>query len=196
MKPQPSMPLQPDETAEEIGRTWLNQEREALVRLEMGRGVGVANTGDLEGMSGLQIMQGMMEGQLPYAECAKTMGFFAIEAAAGYSLFQGKTAREHLNPMGTVNGGWISAILDSTLGSAVLTALPAGQGYMTKDLAIVYKKALTLKTPHVRAEANVTRIAGSDAFAEAALYGPDGTIYAQGFTTCRIAQPSAAHVKK
>ena len=83
------------------------------------------------------------------AERARTLrrgpGPGAIEAAAGYALFQGTPTRGELNPMGSIHGGWIGSILDSALGCAVLSSLPAGQVYSTTGLDIRYRKFLTLK---------------------------------------------------
>lgn len=42
---------------------------------------------------------------------------------------------EGRNPMGTVHGGYLATLLDSALGSAVLTLLPAEQAYTTAQLS-------------------------------------------------------------
>jgi uncharacterized protein (TIGR00369 family) len=175
-------------TPEERLRHWLAEEQDTLERLRKGAGPGVARREELEGKSGLEILRQMMAGELPYAECAKSLNFCAIKAEPGYALFQGITTRDQLNPMGTVHGGWISSILDSALGCAVLSSLPAGQVYSTTGLDIRYRKFLTLNIPRVRVEAKVTRTEAREAFADARLFGPDDTVYAEASTTCRVAR--------
>ncbi|WP_395347945.1 PaaI family thioesterase [Variovorax sp. UC122_21] len=165
---------------------WLSEEREVVELLNSGPGVGVARPAQLVGKSGLEVMHAMMNGQLPYAEFARHLTFYAIAAHQGSAVFQGTPQREYLNPMGTIHGGWMTSILDSALGCAVLSSLPPGQVYTTAGLETRYVKALTLDVRRVRAEATVTRIEGRTALAEANLVGPDGTLYAKATTECRL----------
>ncbi len=165
---------------------WLSEEREVVELLNSGPGVGVARPAQLVGKSGLEVMHAMMNGQLPYAEFAKHLTFYAIVARPGSAVFQGTPQREYLNPMGTIHGGWMTSILDSALGCAVLASLPPGQVYTTASLETRYLKGLTLDVRRVRAEATVTRIEGRTALAEASLVGPDGTLYAKATTECRL----------
>ena len=146
----------------------------------------MARPAQLVGKSGLEVMHAMMNGQLPYAEFARHLTFYAIAAHQGSAVFQGTPQREYLNPMGTIHGGWMTSILDSALGCAVLSSLPPGQVYTTAGLETRYVKALTLDVRRVRAEATVTRIEGRTALAEANLVGPDGTLYAKATTECRL----------
>lgn len=175
--------MTPDERLER----WIDEESKARQTLRSGPGAGVARPEQLEGKSGLEIMTEMMSGVLPYAECAESLHYCAIKIEHGYALFQGATARGQLNPMGTIHGGWMSSILDSAIGCAVLSSLPAGHVYSTTVLEVRYLKFLTLKVPRIRVEARLTRAEKRDAFAEAYMYGPDDTVYAQATATCRLA---------
>ncbi len=83
---------------------WLSEEREVVELLNSGPGVGVARPAQLVGKSGLEVMHAMMNGQLPYAEFAKHLTFYAIVARPGSAVFQGTPQREYLNPMGTIHG--------------------------------------------------------------------------------------------
>jgi uncharacterized protein (TIGR00369 family) len=85
-----------------------------------------------------------------------------------------------------VHGGWFATLLDSALGCAVHTRLPAGRGYTTVELGINLLKALTPKVQRVRAEGKVVHFGRQLATAEARLYGPDGTLFAHGTTTCMV----------
>ncbi|MEG0446482.1 MAG: PaaI family thioesterase, partial [Comamonas sp.] len=97
---------------------------------------GVAAPAQLQGKTGLEIMQAMLSGELPYPHIAETQDFALIEVAHGKAVFQGTPQLKHYNPMGTAHGGWFATLLDSALGCAVQTTLPAGTGYTTAELSV------------------------------------------------------------
>jgi uncharacterized protein (TIGR00369 family) len=134
---------------------WLAQERDVRTRLDAGVGPGVARPEQVTGKTGLQVMQGLLAGELPYAHMAKTLDFMMIEVGPGLAIFQGTPAVQHLNPLGTVHGGWFASVLDSALGCAVHTMMPPGRGYTTADLSVKLVKAITPKVQRVRAVAKV-----------------------------------------
>ena len=109
-----------------------------------------------------------------------------MEASPGRALFQGVPGPQLLNPMGTVHGGWYATLLDSALGCAVHTMMPPGRGYTTAELSVNVVKAIPLKVQRVRAEGTVIHCGRQLATAEARLFGPDGTLYAHGTTTCLV----------
>ena len=167
--------------------TWLAQEREVLARLQAGAGPGVARPDQVAGRTGLQLMQGVLSGELPYASIAKTLDFTLVEVGEGLAVFQGTPGPAHLNPMGTIHGGWYATLLDSALGCAVHTMMPPGRGYTTAELGVNLVRAINVqKAPRVRAEGKVIHCGRQLATAEARLYGPDGTLYAHATTTCLV----------
>jgi uncharacterized protein (TIGR00369 family) len=131
-------------------------------------------------------MQAMIRGELPDPPVAKTMSFQIIEATAGRAVFQGQPLAEHFNPLGTVHGGWFATLLDSALGCAVHTMMPAGRAYTTAELNVNLVRALTPKVERVRAIGEVIHCGRQLATAQARLVGPDGTLYAHGTTTCLV----------
>jgi uncharacterized protein (TIGR00369 family) len=165
---------------------WLAQEREVMAGLNAGPGAGVARPEQVAGRSGLEIMQAMLRGELPYPPIAQTLDFMLLEVAQGRALFQGTPGPAHLNPMGTVHGGWYATLLDSAMGCAVHTMMPAGRGYTTAELGVNLVRAIGSKAPRVRAEGKVIHCGRQLATAEARLYGPDGTLYAHATTTCLV----------
>lgn len=166
---------------------WLAQEREIAARLDAGPGPGVARPDQVAGKTGLDLMQSMLRGELPYAAIAKTLDFMLIEVDEGRALFQGTPGPAHLNPMGTIHGGWYATLLDSALGCAVHTMMPPGRAYTTAELGVNLVRAINpAKAPRVRAEGKVLHCGRQLATAEARLYGPDGTLYAHATTTCLV----------
>ncbi|WP_169169001.1 PaaI family thioesterase [Acidovorax sp. SRB_24] len=167
-------------------KDWLAQEREILARLDLGPGPGVARREQIAHMSGLEQMQAMLRGELPYAAIAQTLDFLIVEVEHGRAIFQGTPGAAHLNPMGTVHGSWFATLLDSALGCAVHTCMPAGRGYTTAELGVNLVKALTPQVQRVRAEGRVAHCGRQLATAEARLVGPDGMLYAHATTTCLV----------
>jgi uncharacterized protein (TIGR00369 family) len=147
---------------------------------------GVATREQVMGRSGLELFRAMIAGELPAPPICKTLDFILVEADAGRVVFQGRPGLAHYNPMGTVHGGWFATLLDSALGCAVASALPAGKAYTTAELKINIVRPLTDKVPLVRAEGSVIHLGGRMATADGRLVGPDGKLYAHGSTTCFV----------
>lgn len=165
---------------------WIAEERDVLVKINAGPGPGLASPEQIAGKSGLEILQAIVAGELPYAAIAKTLDFTLMEVAAGHAVFQGTPLAQHLNPLGTVHGGWMATLLDSALGCSVHTMMPPGRGYTTAELSVNYVKAVTPRLQRVRAEGKVIHCGRQLATAEARLVGPDGTLYAHATTTCLV----------
>lgn len=165
---------------------WLADEATVVARLNAGPGPGVARPDQIATLNGLEQMQAMLRGELPYAAIAKTLDFTLIDVSEGRALFQGTPGPAHLNPMGTIHGGWYATLLDSALGCAVHTMMLPGRGYTTAELGVNLVKAIGPKVQRIRAEGKVIHCGRQLATAEARLYGPDGTLYAHATTTCLV----------
>ncbi len=173
--------------------TWLAQEQEISARMLAGAGCGVARPEQVAGKTGLEMMQAMLRGEVPYPPIAKTLDFQLVEVGEGRAVFQGTPGPTHLNPMGGIHGGWYATLLDSALGCAVHTMMPVGRGYTTAELGVNLVKAINpAKVPRVRAEGKVLHCGRQLATAEARIVGPDGTLYAHATTTCLVFELKAA----
>ena len=167
--------------------TWDTERRRVTTRMAAGGGrPGLARPSEVAGMTGLQIMQAMLAGELPYPHIAETLDFSLIEVAPGTAVFQGTPQLKHYNPLGSVHGGWYATLLDSALGCAIHTMMPPGRGYTTAELGLNLVRAIGSKAPRVRAEGKVIHCGRQLATAEGRLYGPDGTLYAHATTTCLV----------
>jgi len=170
-----------------ILETWLAQEKEISERMNAGAGAGVARPDQVMGLTGLQMIEAMLRGEIPYPQIAKTLDFGIMEVSEGRAVFQGTPGPAHLNPMGGIHGGWYATLLDSALGCAVHTMMPVGRGYTTAELGVNMVKAInTSKAPRVRAIGTVVHCGRQLATAEARIVGPDGTLYAHATTTCLV----------
>ena len=179
-------------TPDEVLEQWLAAERDVNGRLAAGAGYGVATPEQVGGRGGIELLQAMLRGELPAAPIARTLDFQLIEVAEGRAVFQGAPGPSHLNPMGGVHGGWFATMLDSALGCAVHTMMPAGRGYTTAELSVNFVRGLGPKVGRVRAEGKVIHCGKQLATAEARLFGPDGTLFAHATTTCLVFELPAA----
>ena len=180
-------------TPEETMVLW-NEEREAVVaRMLAGGGKpGLASPGMVAGKTGLEVMQAMLAGELPFPHIADTLDFSLVEVAPGKAVFQGTPQLKHYNPLGTVHGGWYATLLDSALGCAVHTLMPAGRGYTTAELGVNIVRAASHRTGPLRAIGTVIHCGRQLATAEARIVGPDGKLYAHATTTCLVFEVPAA----
>lgn len=148
--------------------------------------VGVATPQQVAGLDGLQVMQALLEGRLPPPPIAQTLHFSLVKVGRGSAVFQGRPDFSAYNPLGTVHGGWFATLLDSAVGCAVHTSLPAGKGYTTLELKLNIVRALSVRVPLVRAEGRVVHVGKQVATAEGRIVGHDGKLYAHATTTCLV----------
>jgi uncharacterized protein (TIGR00369 family) len=147
---------------------------------------GVARPEQVAGLTGMQVFEHMFSGELPYPPIGESMDFLPLEVEPGRSVFQGRPLFRHYNPLGTVHGGWIATLLDSCVGCAVHSTLPAGKAYTTAELKINFVRAVTTRVPLLRAIGSVIHVGNRMATADGRLVGPDGKLYAHASTTCFI----------
>ena len=166
--------------------TWLAEEAKAMAIYAAGSGEGVASRDQIAGKTGLEMMNAILQGELPAAPIGKSMNFCLIHLEEGQTIFQGTPKPAFFNPLGTIHGGWIATLLDSALGCAVHTKMPVGRAYTTAELSVNMVRAISPKVERVRAIANVLHCGRQLATAEAKLVGPDGTLYAHATTTCLV----------
>jgi uncharacterized protein (TIGR00369 family) len=160
--------------------------------LAAGAQPGVADQAQLQGRSGLQIMQAMLAGELPYPHIMQTLDYALVEVAKGKAVFQGVPQLMHYNPLGSVHGGWYATLLDSALGCAVHTALGPGQAYTTAEFGVHIVRAASHASGPLRAIGHVLHVGRRLATAEARIVGPDGKLYAHGSTTCLVLETPTA----
>ena len=165
---------------------WLAAETAQRARHEGGVGHGVAARDVAASMSGLQLMQTMLAGELPAPPIARTLDFLLIEVGPGRAVFQGAPGPAHLNPMGGVHGGWYATLLDSCVGCAVHTTMPVGKAYTTAELSVNIVRAASHKSGPLRAIGTVIHSGRQMATAEGRIVGPDGKLYAHATTTCLV----------
>ncbi|MEU9127467.1 PaaI family thioesterase [Kitasatospora sp. NPDC048540] len=145
------------------------------------------------GLSGEQVLRAIVAGEIPAPPIASTLGFRLAEVGPGSAVFEGTTGEHLYNPLGSVHGGYLATLLDSALGCAVMSLLPAGTGYTTTQLNVHLVRPVFADTGLLRCEALALHVGRTVATAEARVTGvADGRLYAHGTTTCAVLPPRPA----
>src|SRR5256885_7743670 len=106
-------------------------------------------------ISGIEYLKALQTGELPPPPIAVLMDMWITEVSEGRVVFAAEPAEYHYNPLGTVHGGVMATLLDSALGCAVQSMLPAGTSYTTLELKVNYLRPITTKTGTVNCEGRI-----------------------------------------
>jgi len=139
-------------------------------------------------MSGLEFVQGLADGTLPLNTIAQTLGYDVSEAASGRVVVTARPGGHHLNPAGTVHGGFAATLLDSCMGLAVQSTLEKGTGQTALEFKISLVRPITPETGAIRAEGIVLMRGRRVGTAEGRITDAQGRLLAHGTTTCLIFQ--------
>jgi uncharacterized protein (TIGR00369 family) len=152
----------------------------------IGKYFGVLDEDRQRAMSGLEFVQGLVDGTLPLNPMAETLGYDIVEASRGRVVAAAEPHARHRNPAGTVHGGLAATLLDTCMGLAIQTMLDKGVGHTTLEFKISLVRAITPTTGLVRAEGKVITCGRRIGTAEGWLTDRDGRVLAHGTTTCLI----------
>jgi len=139
-------------------------------------------------MSGLEFVQGLVDGTLPLNMIAETLGYDIVEAVNGRVVITAMPTERHLNPAGTVHGGLSATLLDSCMGLAINTTLDKGVGQTTLEFKISLVRPITPETGLIKAEGIVLNCGRRVGTAEGRITDAQGRLLAHGTTTCLIFQ--------
>ena len=137
-------------------------------------------------LSGLAFVRGLVDGSLPLNTMAKTLGYDIVEAEVGRVVIAATPTGEHLNPQGTVHGGYSATLLDSCMGLAVATTLEPGFGSTTLEFKISFMRPVLPDSGAITAVGTVLRSGRRAGYAEGRITNADGRMLAHATTTCMI----------
>jgi uncharacterized protein (TIGR00369 family) len=140
-------------------------------------------------LSGLEFFKKMIAGELPPPPLVVLLGLKLVEAEPGRVTFTGVAREEFYNGMGVAHGGFAATLLDSALGCAINTMMPAGRVFTTIDLQIHYTRALRREAGELRCTATVVHVGSRTATSEGRIVDAAGKVYAHGTTTCILVEP-------
>ncbi len=136
---------------------------------------------------GIEFLNDIIAGVVPAAPIQAALGFELVEVSDGFARFQ-LVPGEHLyGPTNAVHGGVAATLLDSAMGTAVMTTLDAMTGYTTATLTVHLTRAITSRTVKVTAEGWVVHRGSRFVTAEGRLTDEQGRLLAHGSATCALA---------
>ena len=141
--------------------------------------------------SGLAFLQGLIEGRHPAPPFSGTTDIYLTEADEGRVVFTGVPSAGFFNPLGTIHGGWTSAILDSAMACAVHTTLAAGQGYTTVEMKLNFVRPVLPSSGKLSCEGLVIHRGATLATSQGKLVDAQGRLLAHGTETCLIFEAAA-----
>jgi uncharacterized protein (TIGR00369 family) len=137
-------------------------------------------------MSGLEFVQGLVDGTLPLNMIARTLGYDVTEASSGRVVVTAEPNDTHLNPAGTVHGGLAATLLDSCMGLAIWSTLEKGISQTTLEFKISLIRPITPASGLIQAEGIVLNRGRRIGLAEGRITDSNGRLLAHGTTTCLI----------
>ncbi len=147
---------------------------------------GVTPTLVMASMPGIDFVRAIFAGKLPTPPIMQTVEPFDYAAEPGVISFQSVPGFRHYNPIGSVHGSYAAALLDSAMGLAVHSMLPAGSGYTTLEFKISFIRGMTKDTGPVRSEGRTLSVGRRAATAEGRITDSKGRLLAHATTTCLV----------
>ena len=157
---------------------------------------GVTPTDVMASMKGVDFLRAMLiEGKFPAPPIMQNIEPFDHVVEPGIVSFSSVPGFRHYNPIGSVHGGYAAILLDSAMGLAVHSTLPAGSGYTTLEFKISFIKGMTKDTGPVRTEGKTLSVGRRAATAEARITDSKGRLLAHATTTCLVFEIPTAPAK-
>jgi uncharacterized protein (TIGR00369 family) len=133
-----------------------------------------------------------VEGKRPLPPAAASLGWTLSRAAPerGEIEICFDARDDFVNPMGRVQGGFLAAMLDDTMGPALVATLPAGQFPVTLELKVNFLRPAS--PGRIVGSGRVVHRGGSIAFLAGELRDEAGDVLATGTATVRIIRAELA----
>jgi len=143
------------------------------------------------GLDGLGYLRAVAADELPRPPLVTLLGFRFTVLERGHVTVVGDPRESFYNGAGVIHGGWSAALLDTALGCAVHSTMPAGRAFTTLELTVNLTRPLRQEVGEVRCEAKVLHVGNRVATAEARIVDGRGKIYAHATTVCiRVERPA------
>ncbi|MEO1370663.1 MAG: PaaI family thioesterase [Acidobacteriota bacterium] len=139
--------------------------------------------------TGRDMLQAIVDGELPPPPIAETLGYRASEFGDGLATFTLVPSESHYSPLGMVHGGVFATLLDTSMACAIHTRLPINVPYTTLELKVNYVKPMKVETGEVQCHGKVVHLGRSTAIAEGRIVDGRDRLIAHATTTCLILDP-------
>ena len=138
---------------------------------------------------GLSVLHAIGSGELPVPPALRTLEIEPVEVTPGHVSFRLEPAEFHLNPFGLVHGGVLAAMLDTAMGCAVHSLLPAATGYVTGELNVRFQRPGLFSTGSLVCTGAVVHAGVSSMVAEARVVDERDRVIALAGATCLLRRP-------
>ncbi|PWH05826.1 thioesterase [Brachybacterium endophyticum] len=138
-------------------------------------------------MTGLEQLRWVMEHEgddVP--SIRRLLGIRVTEVEHGRVAMTVTTQPDFANPQGTVHGGVTATLLDSVMGCAVHSTLPADTSYTTLELKVNYVRGVALDGRQLTGEGHTVHVGRRTAVAEGRVLDEHGKLVGHATTTCLI----------
>ena len=128
----------------------------------------------------------VVEGRAPLPKASELLGWslHSIDTGAGTIVVRFEAREAFTNPVGNIHGGFLAAMLDDTMGPALVATLPPGQFAPTLEMKISFFQPA--KVGVLWGHGRVVSRGRSIAFVEADLTDDGGRLVARASATARI----------
>jgi uncharacterized protein (TIGR00369 family) len=135
-------------------------------------------------VSGLDVLRAALQTGEGAPPCAKTLGAELMMVEAGRVRVRFDARPDFCNSMGNVQGGFLAAMLDDSMGPALFTLLDGGQFAPTLEMKVSFLRAA--RPGSIVGEGRVAHRTKNVAFLEGTLATEDGDVIAMASATARI----------
>jgi uncharacterized protein (TIGR00369 family) len=118
------------------------------------------------GMSGMEAMCAIRDGIQPPPPMARLIGFKMAVVEPGRIVMELEPHESLENTIGLMHGATAAALLDTAMGCAISTRLPAGQGSVTLDLKLTYLRPLSVRSGTISAEGRLIKLGRQTSYTE------------------------------
>jgi uncharacterized protein (TIGR00369 family) len=140
-------------------------------------------------MSGIDFFRKMLAGEMTPPPMLDLLGIRLAEVEPGRVVFTATCQDQFYNGTGVAHGGFAATLLDTALGCAINSAMPAGRRFTTLELKVNLTRPITKEAGLLRCEAWIVHVGGRTATSEGRIVDANGKLYAHGTTTCIVVEP-------
>ncbi|QPF87556.1 PaaI family thioesterase [Bradyrhizobium genosp. L] len=144
-------------------------------------------------MSGWDAMCAIRDGILPPPPMARLIGFRMAVVERERIVMELDPHESLENTIGLMHGATAAALLDTAMGCAISTVLPAGQTSVTLDLKLTYLRPLSVRSGTIAAEGRVVKLGRQTSYAEGFVRDGKGNLAVHATATfSMIGEPAKA----
>ncbi|QOZ25414.1 Putative esterase [Bradyrhizobium ivorense] len=144
-------------------------------------------------MSGIEAMRAIRDGVLPPPPMARLIGLRMSVVEEGRIVMELEPHESLENTIGLLHGATAAALLDTAMGCAISTMLPAGQTSVTLDLKLAYLRPLSVRSGTITAEGKIIKLGRQTSYTEGFVRDGKGNLAVHATATfSMVGEPAKA----